>query len=147
MQVILLQDVARVGRKYDIKKVPDGHARNYLIPRKLALPATRQTIEAQEAAQARRSAQHAHAAEQFARFLERVGAQPVVITAAANKQGHLFKGLRAEDIASALSAQSGLMFAASAIELDRPIKEVGERSVVVRVGEQQGRIPLLITAA
>jgi large subunit ribosomal protein L9 len=144
MKVILLQDIARMGRKHEVKQVPDGHAQNYLIPRKLALAATPQNLKWQSEHVARREAKEAMSAEAFTKFLTQVSKAPIVVMAAANEQGHLFKGLRAVDIAEALTDATGMMIASSAIELSRPIKEVGEHEITVTVGDQHGKAILSV---
>ncbi len=146
MKVILLQDIARMGRKHDVKEVPDGHAHNYLIPRKLAVPATPQNLKRQHEHQARKEAEGAVAVASFAQFLTRAAAAPIIITASANEQGHLFKGLRAADIAKAIADATGISIEASAIELGRPIKEVGEHSILITRANQQGKVVIIVKA-
>ncbi len=144
MKVILLQDIARMGRKYEVKQVPDGHAQNYLIPRKLVLPATPQNLKWQSEHAARRGAAEAETAELFTTFLAHADSVPIVISVVANEQGHLFKGLGAVDIAKELSHRTGIMLTPSAIELARPIKEVGAHEVVVAVGSKQSRVTIIV---
>jgi large subunit ribosomal protein L9 len=146
MKVILLQDIARTGRKHEVKEVPDGHAHNYLIPRKLALSATPQNLKYHSEHRARMEAQTTKAAAAFAKVLEDVRTAPVVMTVPANEQGNLFKGLRATDIASAIAAATGVTIPASAIELRQPIKEVGEHFVPLTVGGRQENILISVRA-
>lgn len=143
MQVILLQDIARVGRKHEVKQVPDGHAQNYLIPRKLAVVATAQNLKWQSQQTVRRETQDSMTSELATKFFAQVGAVPISITAHANEHGHLFKGIHAEDIARALSDTTGTTIDASAVELERPIKEAGEHSLFITLGNQ--RKSILIT--
>ena len=146
MKVILLQDVARVGRKYEVKSVPDGHAHNYLIPKMLALPATPQNIARQSERAEQTRAHAARDAESFEQFLAQAGSAPSVIPAAANERGVLFKGLHAADIARALSTEAGITLGADAIVLEEPLKTVGEHRITLRKGGRSGQVSVLITA-
>ena len=146
MKVILLQDVARVGRKHEVKSVQDGHAHNYLIPRRLALPATPQNIAWQSGRVAQAEAQVARDAESFEQFLAQAGSAPSVIPAAANERGVLFQGLHAADIARALSTSAGVTLGADPIVLEQPLKTIGEHRITLRKGDRSGQVSVLIIA-
>lgn len=147
MKVILLRDVARIGRKFEVKDVPDGHAQNYLFPRKLAQPATRQNLD-QLAARALHQAADAEATEQrFESLTASVAKAPVVMTAGANAKGHLFKGVHAADIAAALSSATGIPVASEAVMLERPLKEVGEHTVTLSTGGKKYTVLITIRGA
>ena len=146
MKVILLQDVARVGRKHEVKSVQDGHAHNYLIPQKLALPATPQNIARQNERAAQAEAQTARDAESFEEFLAQAGSAPSVIPAAANERGVLFQGLHAADIARALSTSAGVTLGADTIVLEQPLKTIGEHRITLRKGDRSGQVSVLIIA-
>ncbi len=145
MKVILLQDVARIGRKNEIQDVPDGHAQNYLIPRKLAEPATEQNVQRVT----KRAQQHAARDEAdrtaFDDFYESLHGEPVVIAAEANAKGHLFKGVRADDIRAALVARGAPE--AIVVSLARPIKERGEHTIALTVGGEERMALVRIEAA
>lgn len=144
MKVILLQDIPRVGRKHEVLQVPNGHAQNYLIPRRLAVPATVQNLKRQSEKQAHSDAKRAMTESAFTQFLENVGTTPVTITVSANEHGHLFKGLHVGDIAQTFSDTAGITLSASAITLARPIKEVGTYPITVALGNQQGTVVLMV---
>ncbi len=146
MKVILLQDIARMGRKHEVKIVPDGHAQNYLIPRRLALVATAHNLKQYEEQKARSVVADTTRAEAFRQFLSMMATTPLSISAPANTQGNLFKGLRATDIAIALSARADMPILASALDLAQPIKTIGEHSVGVRMGDQQGTVVISVTS-
>lgn len=147
MKVILLADIARLGRKHDVKDVPDGHAHNYLIPRRLALPATPENMRRHESERARRQAADDSASEAFAAFLARAEAEPIEIEARANAHGHLFKGFRADDIAEIISKKAGITLDAEAVNLVHPIKEAGEHTAQVRLGAREGTVHILVKSA
>jgi large subunit ribosomal protein L9 len=134
MKVILLKDVARLGRKHEVKDVPDGHAQNYLLPRKLVEIATPQNLKRIEERASHIAEGNAAVAGKFKAFLDERAGAPIVIEAAANPKGGLFSGVRAVDVAAALSRESGIAFTASSVELPKPIKEAGEYTVSVTAG-------------
>jgi large subunit ribosomal protein L9 len=132
MEVILKEDVANLGHRGDLVKVADGYGRNFLLPRKLALQATlanRAVIEQMKAAAARRSATEKAAAEELVVKLE-----PVVLdfTRKSGEAGHLFGSVTSADIAAALEAK-GFEVDRRKIQLDEPLKSVGEFSVAIKL--------------
>jgi len=132
MEVILKEDVANVGFRGEVVKVADGYARNYLLPRKLAMQATeanKAVIEQMKAAAARRSASEKALAEELAATLE-----PVVLsfTRKAGEAGHLFGSVTSADIAAELAAQ-GHEVDRRKIQLGDPIKTVGDIKVAIRL--------------
>lgn len=146
MKVILLQDVARIGKKHEVKEVPTGHALNYLVPHKLAAPATAQNIKSVEARAKRAEAEASAATEVFVKMLEKLGKEPVVITASANEKGHLFQGLHEKDIAGACSKVAGIDIVADSVTLSSPIKELGEHTVVLKKGAVEGEVTISVTS-
>jgi len=132
MEVILKEDVANVGFRGEVVKVADGYARNYLLPRKLAMQATdanKAVIEQMKAAAARRSASEKALAEELAAKLD-----PLVLsfTRKAGEAGHLFGSVTSADIAAELDAQ-GYEVDRRKIQLGDPIKSVGDVKVAIRL--------------
>jgi large subunit ribosomal protein L9 len=133
MKVILSKDVEGTGKAGEVKDVADGYARNYLLPRKLAIPATGgalKTIEQRKAAEQKKVA----AEETSARALaDRLTAVPVVVTAKVGDQGRLYGSITSGDIAEQLSAQLGQPIDKRKIELDEPIRHLGTFDVTIRL--------------
>jgi len=132
MEVILKEDVANVGFRGEVVKVADGYARNYLLPRKLAMQATaanKAVIEQMKASAARRSATEKTQAEELSAKLE-----PVVLsfTRKAGEHGHLFGSVTSADIAAALAAQ-GFEVDRRKIQLGDAIKGLGDFKVAIRL--------------
>ena len=133
MRVILRDTVDGLGRKGDICVVADGYARNFLVPRGLAIKATEGSAiqaEAMRRAAALRSAADRADAETIA------SAQaPMVITikAKAGEGGRLFGSVTAADIAEAIEEQSGAVIDRRTLALDSPLKELGRHEVTVRL--------------
>jgi large subunit ribosomal protein L9 len=134
-QAILLQDVENVGAKGAVVEVSKGYLRNYLIPRKLAQPATKALLEqarrAQEAAQ-RAAEQAVRAAEEQAAVLSRT---VITIAQQAGDDGRLFGSVTNQDIADAIRDARGIEIDRRKIHLEEPIRNVGTYMVVVEVGE------------
>lgn len=137
MKVILVRDVARLGRKSEVKEVPSGHAQNFLIPRKLAVPATPENMKRLAAEIGRHSEEEAERKRLFDEALRGLGETKVLYEAPANKEGHLFKGVNARDIAAKIQAL-GFTIGEDEIVLEHPIKTVGTHSVTLRQGSAEG---------
>jgi large subunit ribosomal protein L9 len=132
MEVILKDDVVNLGHRGDLVKVADGFARNYLLPRKLALQATvanKAVVEQMKNAAARRSATEKAQAEALAVKLE-----PVVLdfTRKSGEAGHLFGSVTSADIAAALETK-GFEIDRRKIVLPEPLKSVGDFKVAIKL--------------
>jgi large subunit ribosomal protein L9 len=132
-QAILLQDVENVGSRGAVVDVSKGYLRNFLIPRRLAEPATKGAIQAatrrQEAAE-RALATATRAARENAELLN-----PTVLTIAhqAGEDGRLFGSVTAQDIADAIKEARGIEIDRRHVRLEEPIKTVGTRMVEVEI--------------
>jgi large subunit ribosomal protein L9 len=134
-QVILLQDVEQVGTKGTVVDVSKGYLRNYLIPRKLAAPATKGALAEAERLQA---SQQKAQADQLAQAQESAAAlNKTVLTIAnqAGEDGRLFGSVTAQDIADAIKEARGITVDRRKIQLDEPIKTVGTHQVTVEVAD------------
>jgi large subunit ribosomal protein L9 len=145
MDVILRADVPELGRRGDIVSVKAGYARNYLLPRKLAMEATpgnRKQVEAMKAAGARREATEKSAAESLAAQLAGL---TLTLTAKAGESDQLFGSITAMDIAEALEAK-GFSIDKRKVHLEEPIKTLGEYSVPVRLHrEVTGSVKVVVS--
>jgi large subunit ribosomal protein L9 len=133
MKVILTKDVAGTGKAGEVKDVADGYARNYLIPRKLATPASASAlkgVEQRKAAESQKAAKEEAAAQELA---GRLTASSVVVTAKVGDQGRLYGSITSADIAEQLSKALGQPFDRRMIQLDEPIRQLGSFEVPVRL--------------
>lgn len=145
MQVLLVQDVDRLGQAGDVKKVADGYARNYLFPRGLAIAATpgaiRQT-ELQQQAEARREAKELTEAQALAQVLD---GQSVTFQAKAGETDRLYGSITNVNIADALSEKVGQEVDRRKIELGEPLKDLGTHAVTIRLAsEAEAKITVII---
>lgn len=132
MEVILLKDVPSLGRAGDIVKVKDGYARNYLIPLRLAEPATPENAEVVRERQKILERRHRREIERARALAERLSQLRCVIRRPAGSQGKLFGSVTSADIEEALKAM-GIEVDRKRIEIPEPIKSVGSHTVVVRL--------------
>jgi len=132
MEVILKEDVPKLGSAGDVVKVAEGYGRNYLLPRKLAIEATssnKAVIEQMKAAALRRAAREKGKAEAQAKELEGVS---LVFQRRAGEHDQLFGSVTASDIAAGLE-KKGLTVDRRKIVLDHPIKATGEFPVSIHL--------------
>jgi large subunit ribosomal protein L9 len=132
MKVILLDDVARVGRRGEVRDVSDGYARNFLIPKKLALSASAgnlknlEHIKQQQDSKAQRIKGDAHGLQQ------RIEALTFEERRQASEEGKLFGSVTSQDLADFLG-KHGIKIERRRIHLDEPIKSLGETTVPIRL--------------
>lgn len=134
MQVLLLKDVQGLGSAGDVKNVADGYAQNFLLPRKLAIQASPGAMKLakslREANERQRQRRSNEAREQAARL----DGQVVVFHARAGENDRLYGSINSHDIAEALAKNTGMELDHRYIELEHPIKSLGEHNVTVKLG-------------
>ncbi len=133
MKIILLKDVPKVGRRYEVKDVADGYALNLLLPRGLAEKATTDKIAKLEAQKSSDLANKKIQEELLLKSLEEIKKVTLRFKEKANDKGHLFAGVTREAILEALKKETKFNIDADAIKLDKPIKEVGDHKVTIEV--------------
>lgn len=136
MKVILTQDVKSQGKKGDLITVSDGYAQNFLIPKGLAKPATKQTLNELEGKKGAEQ-YHRNQEEQRAKNLaDRLSEVTVKLTAKAGKEGKLFGSITSKDVAQALKEQYNIEVDKRKIDLPDGIKNCGIREVKVSLYPQ-----------
>lgn len=133
MDVLLLKNVPGIGSAGQVKKVADGYARNYLLAHKLAVMANNGAVKQAEdikQAVARRDAKTLAEAQELARQLGQV---TLTFQAKAGDGDRLFGSITSSDIADALVREKNITVDKRKIELENPIKELGERSVAIKL--------------
>ena len=146
MKVILLEDVEDVGKKFDVKEVKDGHARNLLIPNKLAKPATKQNLkwlEIQKEALEKVAEEDLNKWEALA---SKIDGLEVPIAVKVGKEEELFESINAQKIAEKLK-EMGYNVKKTHIKLEDPIKSIGEFPVKVNLDHNlEAEIKVIISA-
>lgn len=132
MKVILLKDVPKLGKKYDVKEVANGFARNSLFPQKLAEIATPSVIASIELRKKQDKQFKEVDKDILNKNIESLKDVKITISEKANEKGHLFAGVHKEEIVSALKSQKNINIPEELIELNEPIKEIGEHKIRVK---------------
>ena len=134
MKVILLQDVKGKGKKGQLLEVSDGYARNYMLPKKLAIEATADAVNTKnmnDKAAAEKAAKERAAALETSKRLREM---TVTVKAKGGGAGRLFGSVTTQEIADALKASSGIALDKRKIVLNDPIKSVGTYTVQCKLG-------------
>lgn len=131
MKVLLRSDISGVGRRGDIITVSSGHARNYLLPKGLAIEATQGAVSQAEIM--RRSRDQREAAERTAAHTikDMLSQRSFVISAKAGKEGRLFGSVSSSDIVDAILQQASITIDRKQIGIASPIRTIGEHTVSV----------------
>ena len=132
MEVILREDIEKLGSRGEVVKVAPGYARNFLIPKRLAVAATesnKKIVEQERQAHLRREAKAKGEAEDLAKMMNGV---TVTIKQKSGENDQLFGSVTAKDVADALASQNYTIDRRK-IQLDEPIKQLGEFKVPVRL--------------
>jgi len=132
VQVILRDDVAGVGKRGDVVEVSAGYARNYLMPRRLALKATPGIAAQAEAMRSKRAVRDAKEREGAQEIATRLVAKVISVSARSAAGGKLFGSISVADLIGAVSAQTGIELDRSAVHIEEPIKTVGSHQVSIR---------------
>jgi large subunit ribosomal protein L9 len=136
VKVILSGDVDTLGRRGDVVTVADGYARNYLVPKGLALRATKGTLrQAEQMRRARLEAERKRK-EAAAAKVAVLGSQPVYISARAGESGRLFGSVTSSDVARAVEEQLGEPIDRHDVRLDDPIRQLGDHQVEIHLHEE-----------
>jgi large subunit ribosomal protein L9 len=134
-QAILLQDVDSLGERGTVVDVSSGYLRNYLVPRKLAEPATAGSIKVAEKRQQDAERAQREAEERARENASVLGRTVLTITQQAGDDGRLFGSVTPQDIADAIRDARGLRIDRRKIHLDDPIRNVGTYMVVIEIAE------------
>jgi len=133
MKVILTQEVDGLGHKLETREVADGYARNYLLPRGLAVVASGGASHQVEKLIEERDRKHSKEEEKGREMMVRLEGLQLKITARAGASGHLYGGITSQRIAEELSSQFGVQVDRRQIKVAKPIRELGSHLVGIKV--------------
>lgn len=145
MKVILLRDVAKIGRRFEVVSVPDGYALNLLIPKKDAEPATPANLKKIAQQKARSASVKEADLSTFKIMAEKLCQEPLSIKTKVNDSGHLFQSVHASDIVSA-AKEKGIEITENTIQIEKPIKEAGEHKVTLKLQTVSYTLPIVVEA-
>jgi large subunit ribosomal protein L9 len=148
MKVLLRQDISGVGRRGDIVSVSSGHARNFLLPRGLAIAATDGAVVQATSMRRARDLREAADRESAQAIVAELAKRTIQVAAKAGSEGRLFGSVTASDIANAVSSQAGISLDRKSIQIASPIRTVGDHSVSVELfAGITGTISLTVSAS
>jgi large subunit ribosomal protein L9 len=133
MKVVLRDDVENVGRKGDLIEVTDGFARNYLVPRGLAMQATKGVVQQAEAMRRNREARDAREREAAQALADQLAGQRIELRARAGEGGRLFGSVTSADVVDAVRTQTGVALDRRKTQLTDPLKELGPVEIPVKL--------------
>ena len=145
MKVILQQDVKGQGKKGQLVEVAEGYARNFLLPRKLAVPATADAMNTMRLQEKAKRAEEARLRAEAVENAEKLKNAPVKIAARAGANGKLFGAVTSKEVSDALQAQYGIELGKQKIVMDEPIKAYGSYQLKAKLGfEVTGTVYVMV---
>ena len=148
MKVILQQDVKGQGKKGQLVDVSDGYARNFLLPKKLAVIATAENLNTMKQQEKARKAQQAAEKAEAEALSKKLESLTVKVAAKAGEGGRLFGAVTAKEISECLAQQHGLNIAKTKLVLDEPIKACGGYKIKAKLGyEVVATVNVMVTEA
>lgn len=144
MKIILLKDVPGTGKRFDVKDVAPGFATNFLIPNGLAATATDAELQKIESKRATAEAELKIQTDLLTKNLETLHGKSIFIKEKANDEGHLFAGIHRGEICKHIKSALGVEIPLEALELEKPIKNVGDSLITARVGEKKAQFHLVV---
>jgi len=148
MKVILQQDVKGQGKKGQLVDVSDGYARNFLLPKKLAVIATAENLNTMKQQEKARKAQQAAEKAEAEALSKKLESLTVKVAAKAGEGGRLFGAVTAKEISECLAQQHGLNIAKTKLGLDEPIKACGGYKIKAKLGyEIVGTVNVMVVEA
>lgn len=143
MKVVLVKPVPELGGEGDLVEVADGYARNYLLPKRMAIKATVGSVRQAERVRRAREEADRRAREEADAVAQALAGTRVVIAARAGDEGKLFGSVGVGDVAEAIRKFTGIEVDRRTIVLEAPIKEIGLHEVTVRA-HREVEIPLTL---
>ncbi len=144
MKVIFLQDVPRVGRKYDIKEVNDGYGINFLFPKKWAMLATPKAIEEIERRKKEIVIEREVQDDLLNKNLEEIKDKVITLHAKADEKGHLFSAIHPKMIVEAMNKEAHAQIDEKFIVLEKQIKEIGEFDIPIVIRNKKSSFKLKV---
>lgn len=146
MKVIFTKDVPRVGKKDEIKELPNGYVQNFLIPRGLAELASASAIARLVLRKTLVENAKKKKDSSVKEALATLRKANIIMRGKANEQGHLFASIHKEGIAAEIEKKLHVLLSPGYILLDEPIKNIGTHIIKLKAGEEEGVITLLVEA-
>ena len=134
MKVVLLQSVGKVGKAGEVKEVADGYARNYLLPKGLAVAATPGAVKKAQDGLRRQEQQQLRFAEELAAFAHQLDGMTLTFKAKVMEGSRIYGSIRDVQIAEEIKRLTGADIDRTKVELDEPLRELGTFELAVQLG-------------
>jgi large subunit ribosomal protein L9 len=145
MKVVLLKDIEKLGKKYEVKEVADGYAKNFLFPQGLAKQATEKTLKWLEMQKEIEEKKAEEELKKIEKEVARIDGMEVLIPVKLGEKGQLFEKVNAQKVSEELK-KSGFNIKKGQIELEKPIEEIGEFPVKIKFEHNlEAEIKVIIT--
>lgn len=147
MKVILLKDIPNIGKKHEVKEVASGYALNFLIPHKLAETATASALQKLEIMKKQTAEKEAVEHTLLLKSLADLSGKTLELKEKVNEKGHLFAQVNPVKIATLLAEKCNFSINPENIISSRPIKEVGEFEIEIKIQNKSIKVNLSVKAA
>ena len=144
MKIILLKDVKKIGKKYEIKNVADGYALNSLIPNDIAVPATSSYIKMVEAKKKQSALMKEDFKKAFEYAVSKLSEDKLHLSGKVNEKGHLFAGIHADQIIEEFKKETGVILCAEHFEMEKPLKELGEHIIPLKIEGDEYKLKVVV---
>lgn len=145
MKIILIKDVEKLGKKYEIKEVSSGYARNYLIPKGLAIQASEKLLKWAEAQREKEEKKADEKLKKVSEFVSAIDGLEIEITVKVGKEDQFFEKINQQKISEGLK-ELGFEIKKSQIELEKPLEELGEFPVKIKFEHNlEAEVKIIIT--
>lgn len=145
MKVILLRDVAKIGKRFAIVDVPDGYALNKLIPSKDAEPASANNIKRINQLKERNQANKAGQVTEIKEIVEKITSLPLQIIMEANDLGHLFQAVKVADVVKS-AKERDITIPEDYLKITETIKTIGDHQIIIETHEVSLTLPITVVA-
>lgn len=136
MKIILLKDVPKLGKRFELKDVSTGYAINFLINKGLAITATKEALKKIEREKSVSEEERKIQDDLLLKNIAELKSANIVIKAEANPKGHLFAGIHSDLLVQEINKLTRISLSKDIIMLDKPIKTVGEHEIKIKVGQK-----------
>lgn len=147
MKIILLKDIKKIGKKYEIKEVADGYAINSLIPSRVAVPATSSFIKGIEAKMKQDALLKEDFKKEFEYAITKLPEGKLHISGKVNEKGHLFAGIGEDKIIEEFKKETSILLSPDHFDLEKPIKEIGDHIVEIKVDGNKYKLNIFVKAS
>lgn len=144
MKVIFLKDIPRVARRHDVKEVHDGYASNFLFPRGLAEPATKNNLAQLEKRKEEIIVKKEVQENLLEKSLSEIKDKIITISMKADPKGHLFSAVHPKGIIKALKEEHNIDIGEEFLILPKPLKQIGEFEIPIQIKEKKSSFKLII---